>query len=207
MAAVSFSSSPCRSFARFFVLRAGQATDSGKSWNAPSRALIIVFIFWLNHQCEMLALWTIWIIKTMGKLHTARITSTGAQKVIAIFVDADACPVKQEICGDRRTAIRVHDPALDEHSVEIVPIRVSGVNEPDFPGARPMLYGILTLNGISDVVKALQINQPLQAMTPSKSVNKSFPMLEGALRQVACDAGIQDTVTSIGHKINPAAPS
>ncbi len=47
-----------------------------------------------------------------------------------------------------------------------------------------MLYGLLTLNGISDVVKVLQINQSLQAMTLGKSINKSFPMLEGAPRQV-----------------------
>ena len=69
-----------------------------------------------------------------------------------------------------------------------------------------MLYGFLTLDGISDFVEVLQINQSLQAMTPSKSINKSFPMLEGAPLQVACDAGIQDAVASIGHKIKPATP-
>src|SRR5271170_6143366 len=57
-----------------------------------------------------------------------------------------------------------------------------------------------------DVVKVLQINQSFQAMAPGKSINKSFPMLEGAPRQVALDAGIQDAVASIGHKINPATP-
>ena len=53
------------------------------------------------------------------------------------------------------------------------------MNESHLPGARPVLDGGLALNGISNIVKALCIDQSLQAVTFGKSVNKPFPMLEG----------------------------
>ena len=99
---------------------------------------------------------------------------------------------------------RGHD-GLNERVVEIIPLRICGMNESHLPGSRPMLDRLFALNGISNIVKALCINQSLQAVVSCKSVNKAVPMFVGSPRQVTCDADVQDAVAPIGHEINPAA--
>jgi hypothetical protein len=53
-----------------------------------------------------------------------------------------------------------------------------------------MLDGSLALNGIANVVKMLDVNQPLQPVAFCKSLDQSFTVFVGAQRQVACDADI-----------------
>ena len=79
------------------------------------------------------------------------------------------------------------------------------MNEPYLPSARPMFNRRLALNRRPNVIEALAINQSFETMAFRKSVNQTFAMLEGASRQIAGDAGIQDTVAPIGHKIKPPA--
>jgi hypothetical protein len=45
------------------------------------------------------------------------------------------------------------------------------MNESHLPGAGPVLDGFFALNGVSDVVKALSINQSLQAVVFGKSID------------------------------------
>jgi hypothetical protein len=98
---------------------------------------------------------------------------------------------------------RGHD-GLNERVVQIIPFGVGAIDEAHLPGAGPVLDGCLTLNGGSDIVEPLCINQPLQAVVFGKSVDQPFPMFVGSSRQVAGDTDVKDAVAPIGHEINPA---
>jgi hypothetical protein len=60
---------------------------------------------------------------------------------------------------------------LRDYIVKIVPIRIIGDNKSNLPGARPMLDIMLALDRISDVVKGLEVNEPLQPIAPRKAFN------------------------------------
>ena len=93
----------------------------------------------------------------------------------------------------------------NERIVQINPFRIGRVDKTNLPGARPMLNRLFPLNCVSNIFKALCVDQSLQAVTFGKSINKPFPMFEGSSRQIARNASsIQYAVAPIGHEINPA---
>jgi hypothetical protein len=92
----------------------------------------------------------------------------------------------------------------NERIVQINPFRIHRVDKTNLPGARPVLDRFFALDGVSDILKTLCIDQSLQAVTFRKSINKTFPMFEGSSRQIARNADVQDAVALIGHEINPA---
>jgi hypothetical protein len=63
---------------------------------------------------------------------------------------------------------------------EIVPIRICSDNHSDLPRARPMFDVVLALNGVSDIVKNLKVNEPLQPMPFGKTFDEAGAMLEDA---------------------------
>jgi hypothetical protein len=62
--------------------------------------------------------------------------------------------------------------ALDQRVVEIIPLRIDGVDKAYLPGAGPVFDRFFALNRVSNIVKALCINQSLQAVMLCKSVDK-----------------------------------
>ena len=110
-------------------------------------------------------------------------------------------------CSGRPRLSYLQEPrsALAERVVEIIPVRIRGVDKADLPGTGPMLDGLLALNGVAHIIEALRINQSLQAVMLCKSIDKPLPMFIGSSRQIARDTDIQDAVASIAHEINPAA--
>ena len=64
------------------------------------------------------------------------------------------------------------------------------MNEPHLPGTWPMLDILLALNGVTNVIKTLGVDEYFQAVTLCESPNESFPMFIRAPRQIACDSGI-----------------
>ena len=51
---------------------------------------------------------------------------------------------------------------LVQQLVEVVPLRVHAVDQADLPGARPVLDGLLALDGIADVLETLVVDETLQ---------------------------------------------
>ena len=68
-----------------------------------------------------------------------------------------------------------------------------------------MLDVVLALDGITDVVKFFEVNQPLQAVSLGEAIDESGAMLEDAANTVICRANIKDAVGAIGQKINVPA--
>ena len=57
-----------------------------------------------------------------------------------------------------------------------------------------MLDIMLALDRASDVVKALEIDQPLQSVVPRKAFDKSRTMLEDAAHEIVSHADVENTV-------------
>jgi hypothetical protein len=85
---------------------------------------------------------------------------------------------------------------------EIVPCWIVSGDQSDFPRARPMLDVVLALNGSSNVIEHLEVDEPLKAVPFGEPLNHSRTMLEHAPNEVARYADIQGTVRTIGHDVN-----
>jgi hypothetical protein len=70
----------------------------------------------------------------------------------------------------------------NQRFVKVIPAWIHGVDETDFPGARPMLDSFLALDCVADVVELFVVNEPLQAVTLTEATNRAFSMFEGAAR-------------------------
>ena len=79
------------------------------------------------------------------------------------------------------------------------------MNEPHFPSPRPVLDKLLALDGVTDVVELLVVDEALQAISLGETRNTTFTVLEGALRQGARNAGVKNAVASVRYEIDPAA--
>jgi hypothetical protein len=88
--------------------------------------------------------------------------------------------------------------------VQIVPFGIHLVNQPHFPGSRPVLDVLFTLDCQPDVIELFVIDQPFQSVSFCEAVGDSIAMLEHTSRQIIRDAGIENAVAPIRHEINPA---
>ena len=69
-----------------------------------------------------------------------------------------------------------------------------------------MLDVVLALDGSPDVVKPLEIDEPVQSVSFGKAFDETRPMLERAANQIIRHADIKNAVRSIGQNVNvPAA--
>ncbi len=75
--------------------------------------------------------------------------------------------------------------------------------EPHFPGSRPMLHVVLSLDRGLDVGMALGIDQPLQPVSFGETGDDALPVLPNAFRQITRDAGVKDAVRPVGDDIDP----
>jgi hypothetical protein len=94
--------------------------------------------------------------------------------------------------------------SLRKHWIEVVPGRIAGENHSDLPRARPMFDIVFTLDGITDVVKFLKVNQPLQAVSLSKAIDESRAMFEDPANEIVCHPDIKDAIWSIGQNMDVA---
>ena len=67
-----------------------------------------------------------------------------------------------------------------------------------------MLDIVLALNGLTDVVELLEIDQSLQSILLGEAIDKSRTMLKHTADKIVCHANIQDAVGSIGRNLNVA---
>src|SRR5205809_1133684 len=68
----------------------------------------------------------------------------------------------------------IHD--LSEGVIQVEPLWVVCVDEPDLPGATPVLDVLLALNRTSDVVECLEVNEGLQTVALREACDSSDTM-------------------------------
>src|SRR5262249_31432683 len=88
-----------------------------------------------------------------------------------------------------------------EVAVEISPIRIVGLDQGDFPSARPFLQALLTLNGGSDVIERLDVDQELDAISLREPGNESLAVFEGAARDVVRHADVERAILAARHDV------
>jgi len=105
----------------------------------------------------------------------------------------------KDVDGRDKPANPGHDGAVSQHPamqsdervVEVIPIGIHCMDEPHLPGARPMFDCLLALDGITDVVEVLIIDETFQPVAFCESLDDSFAVLERAVRQIAGDASVE----------------
>jgi hypothetical protein len=65
-----------------------------------------------------------------------------------------------------------------------------------------MLDIVLALNGVTDVIELLEIDQLLQPVPLGKSIDESGTMLEYPADKIARHPDIENAVGTVGQKIN-----
>ena len=65
-----------------------------------------------------------------------------------------------------------------------------------------MLDIVLALDGVTDVVEPLEVNQPFQALLLGEAIDKPRAMLEYPADEIVCHADIQDAVRTVSQNIN-----
>jgi hypothetical protein len=65
-----------------------------------------------------------------------------------------------------------------------------------------MLDVVLALDGVADIVKLLEVNQPLQPVPFGKAINESGTMFEYPTYKIACHSDIENAVWTIGENVN-----
>ena len=78
--------------------------------------------------------------------------------------------------------------------VQISPISVRLQDQSYFPSARIGLDVLFSLDRVADVLIALDVNQPLEAMAACKTLDRALAMFEGATGDIARDPDVKDTV-------------
>src|SRR5215212_5934864 len=94
---------------------------------------------------------------------------------------------------------------LVEDLVPILPFGVHGVDEPDLPGARPVLHRALALDRVADVLEALVPDEPPQPVCLREPLDGAGAVLPRAQREIGGHAEIERAVAPIAHQIHPAA--
>src|SRR4051812_47347627 len=61
---------------------------------------------------------------------------------------------------------------------EVVPVRIIRGNQSNFPRARPMLDVVFALDGIADGFEFLEVDEPLQSISPRKALYEPGSVFE-----------------------------
>jgi len=75
--------------------------------------------------------------------------------------------------------------------VKIVPIWIVGDHRPNPPRSGPMLDVMLTLNRVLNILKSLEIDEPLKTMALCKTFDESGAMLKNSTNEIVCHADVQ----------------
>src|SRR5438105_2911423 len=94
---------------------------------------------------------------------------------------------------------------LRNRQIKIIPVGIIDDDLSDLPGARPMLDVVLALNGIQNVVKSFEIDQPLQSIPFAETFDKSRTMLEDASDKIIGHADVENAIRTVCQNINASA--
>ena len=89
--------------------------------------------------------------------------------------------------------------------VQVPPVGVRGMDEANFPSARPVLDVALALDRVAEVFVELGQHKSLEAISACESVDQAFAMLERPACDVARHAGVKRAARLVRHDVDPAA--
>ena len=108
--------------------------------------------------------------------------------------------------GGWREALRPSKSPYDAIiSNRSIPIRIVGRDHPHLACARPVLDGVLALDGRADIVELLEINQPLHAIPFGEAFNGFRAMFEDTADKIVGDPDIEDTIGAIAQDVDVPA--
>jgi hypothetical protein len=61
---------------------------------------------------------------------------------------------------------------------------------------------VLALDGVANVIKSFEIDQPLQSISLGEAIDKSRAMFKDAANKIVRHPDVQDAVRTIGQNIN-----
>jgi hypothetical protein len=88
---------------------------------------------------------------------------------------------------------------------QIPPIGILPVNQPHLPRARPVFNRLLALNGGTNIVIQLKINEVLQAILIREATPQTAAMFAATADEIAGNADVKRAIATIGHYVNKAA--
>jgi hypothetical protein len=89
--------------------------------------------------------------------------------------------------------------------VEITPLGILAMNEPDFPGARPMFEVLFPLNGGQNRFMMLDVNELVQSIPLAEAFDQALAMFPRTAGQISGDADLQHAIGTVGHDVDPRA--
>jgi hypothetical protein len=119
---------------------------------------------------------------------------------LSLSVDAPR-KAGHDVSGTGRATVRA--TGSDKIIVKIVPIGIRREDQPYFPGARPVLHGLLSLDSRADVGVRLDIDQPFQSVTLCKALDQTLAVFVNPSREVRCYTGVECTIRPVRHDVHP----
>ena len=94
---------------------------------------------------------------------------------------------------------------LDKQRIQILPLRIELLDQPDLPRPAPAFDRLLPLDRRYDLLMALEVDQSLQPVSLSKAGNRPYPVLINPPKDVRRDADVKRPVRSVRHDIDVTA--
>jgi hypothetical protein len=91
---------------------------------------------------------------------------------------------------------------LDKQRIQILPPRIELLDQPDLPRPAPAFDRLLPLESRDDLLMALEVDQPLQPVSLSKTGNRSDPVLINPSKHIRRHAYVKRPVRSGRHDID-----
>jgi hypothetical protein len=79
-------------------------------------------------------------------------------------------------------------------NVQITPLRVTFLDELDFPVSLPLLHAFFSGDGVVDTTKTLVVHKSVDTVFPSKTFNKTILVFIYASRQIICKSYVEGVV-------------
>ena len=92
--------------------------------------------------------------------------------------------------------------SMIEGEIEIFPVGVHFLDQPDLPVAAPLLELLLASDGFRDLIVGLVSDEAGHAVLRRKVVGKTLFMPENSARQIIRDARIQSAVAAAGEHVD-----
>src|SRR3546814_8266085 len=93
-------------------------------------------------------------------------------------------------------------PETVQAVVEVLPLVIAALDQPDLPGAGPLLHRLLTLDRAGDFLVGLDMDQARDAVSSCEAGADALPVLPDAAGDVVGDANVKRPVLAAGKDVN-----
>src|SRR3546814_2447448 len=93
-------------------------------------------------------------------------------------------------------------PETVQAVVEVLPLGIAALDQPDLLGAGPLLHRLLTLDRAGDFLVGLDMDQARDAVSSCEAGADALPVLPDAAGDVVGDANVKRPVLAAGKDVN-----